>query len=368
MGNRLDIAFFGSSIVSAFWNGAATYYRGIIKELASRGHRVSFFEPQAFDRQEHKDFANIDYVKSIVYNADNDGVKSVIKQAGSYDVIIKASGVGVYDSFLEQELLGYQAKQKTIIFWDVDAPATLDRIEKDPKDKFRELIGMYDVVLTYGGGQKVVATYKKFGAKNCYPVYNALDPDTHFPVPSDARFEATLGFIANRLPDREERVREFFFKPASILQKKLFILGGNGWESNTEKLVNVRKTGHIYTHEHNSFNCSVLAVLNVNRNSMASYGYSPPTRIFEAAGAGACIITDKWDGIEMFLEPGRECLVAENGDQVVEYLNGLTFTDAKKIGKAARIRVLREHTYKKRAQLVENVLLGSKKINMEVTL
>lgn len=365
MNDGMNIAFFGSSIVSAYWNGAATYYRGIIKELAANGHKVSFYEPEAYNRQEHKDFVNIDFVKSVIYKADNDDVERVIKQASDADIIIKASGVGVYDSFLEQKLLNYQTTNKAILFWDVDAPATLDRIENDQLDQFRNLIKMYDAILTYGGGQNVIDTYKKYGAIKCFPVYNALDPETHFPVPSDPRFEGTLGFLGNRLPDREERVKEYFFKPALKLKDKLFLLGGNGWETDTEKMVNVRKTGHVYTHEHNSFNCSVLAVLNVNRNSMASCGFSPPTRIFEAAGAGACIITDKWKGVETFLEPGRECLVAENGDEVAQYLKDLTLTDARQIGKAARERVLSEHTYRHRAQLVEKVLENCKETNRE---
>lgn len=367
MKNGMGIAFFGSSIVSAFWNGAATYYRGIIKELASNGHRVRFFEPDAYNRQNHKDFENMEYVESVVYNSDDEGINAAIKQASDADIIIKASGVGVYDSFLEQRLLELKTKDKAIIFWDVDAPATLDRIEKNPQDHFRCLIGMYDAIMTYGGGENVINAYKKYGARECCPVYNALDPDTHFPVISDSRFEGTLGFLGNRLPDREERVKEFFFKPALKMPENLFLLGGSGWENNTDDFVNVRKTGHVYTHEHNSFNSSVLAVLNINRNSMASYGYSPPTRIFEAAGAGACIITDKWNGIGMFLEPDCECLIAENGDEVAQYLKELTFSEAKRIGKAARERILSEHTYKHRAQLVENVLKNCKQINREVT-
>ena len=72
-----------------------------------------------------------------------------------------------------------------------------------------------------------------------------------------------------------------------------------------------RYIGHLYTADHNAFNASALAVLNVSRDSMAAYGYSPATRVFEAAGAGACIITDAWEGIAMFFEPGREILVGE---------------------------------------------------------
>ncbi|HEX2956278.1 MAG TPA: glycosyltransferase, partial [Chitinispirillaceae bacterium] len=206
----------------------------------------------------------------------------------------------------------------------------------------------------------------KFGARNCIPVYNALDPKSHFQVQSDCRFEGTLGFLGNRLPDREKRVYEFFYKPASLLQHKLFILGGNGWQTDTAGFPNVRCLGHVYTYDHNAFNSSTLAVLNVNRQSMATCGFSPPTRIFEAAGAAACIITDQWEGIEMFLEPQTQCLVAKSGDDVAQILNSLTLSKARQIGIAAQERIISEHTYSKRAETVEMVLMGCKN-HQEVT-
>jgi spore maturation protein CgeB len=89
---------------------------------------------------------------------------------------------------------------------------------------------------------------------------------------------------------------------------------------------------------------------------MAANGWSPPTRLFEAAGAGACVITDAWEGIDEFLEPEREVLVAHGGDEVVELLQGLTPQRARTIGRAARERLLAEHTYDRRAELVERVL------------
>ena len=143
--------------------------------------------------------------------------------------------------------------------------------------------------------------------KSCVPIYNRLDPATHHPVSPEPRFACDLGLIANRLPDRERRIEEFFFATAADLPNSSFILGGNGW-SDKPMPSNVSYIGHVYTREHNAFNCSARAVLNVSRDSMASYGYSPATRVFEAAGAGACIITDAWEGITEFFEPGREIL------------------------------------------------------------
>lgn len=351
----MNIAFFGSSLVSAYWNGAATYYRGIIRALAELGHSVTFYEPDAYERQAHRDLEPPPWARVVVYPATEDGVSRELERARQADVIVKASGIGVFDELLERAAVELRAPGKIVVFWDVDAPATLDRVNADPADPFRELIPRYDLVLTYGGGPPVVAGYKALGARQCVPVYNALDPATHHRAGRDARFECHLAFAGNRLPDREARVEEFFLRAAALLPDRRFLLAGNGWD---DKPVppNVRRIGHLYTRDHNAFNSTALAVLNVNRDSMARYGYSPPTRIFEAAGAAACIITDAWTGLDLFLEPGREALAARDGAEVAEHMAALTPERAWEIGEAAMRRVLAEHTYRQRAAEVERLL------------
>ncbi|MBN1600509.1 MAG: glycosyltransferase [Chitinispirillaceae bacterium] len=352
---KLRFAFFGSSILSAYWNGAATYYRGLIRALNKRGHSVTFFEPDAFDRQKHKDLEDTSFVNAEVYPSTQKGVHSSLKRALEYDIIIKASGVGVFDELLESWMPGLKNSNRKVLFWDVDAPATLDRMKSDANDYFRKLVPEYDYIFTYGGGDPVKKSYLEFGAKKCCPVYNALDPQTHYSVKPNERFYGDLGFLGNRMPDREDRVEEFFWKVAKNLTNKQFLLGGSGW-NNVNSIDNVKVLGHVYTHEHNMFNSSVSTVLNINRSSMASYGYSPPTRIFEAAGAAACIITDEWQGIESFLEPDRECLVARSGEDVSRHIKSMDKEYARAIGRRAQSRVLHEHTYSHRAREVEQIL------------
>ena len=352
----LDIAFFGSSLVSAYWNGAATYYRGIVRALHRRGHRVSFFEPDAYGRQHHRDIPDPEWARVVIYPGDSEeAALRAVESARGADLIIKASGVGVFDEVLERAVLELQRADTLVVFWDVDAPATLDRMERNPSDPFRALVPRYDLVLTYGGGDPVIQAYRQFGARQCVPIYNALDPSTHYPVPPESRFAGHLGFLGNRLPDREARVEEFFLFAAAALPAKHFLLGGSGW-GDKPLPQNVSYVGHVYTRDHNAFNCTPMAVLNVNRESMARYGFSPPTRVFEAAGAGACLITDAWEGIELFLEPGREVLVASNGEAVAESVASLDPDRAAQIGWAARDRILAEHTYDHRVVQVEALL------------
>jgi spore maturation protein CgeB len=355
MSKGMKIAFFGSSLTSAYWNGAATYYRGLIRALHGRGHRVTFHEPDAFDRLQHRDIDPPFWAEVNVYANTERGMIGALATAREADLIIKASGVGVFDEELERHVLELKRSWNLVAFWDVDAPATLDRLSSDPRDHFHELVPRYDVILTYGGGDPVSSAYLARGARLCVPVYNALDPLTHHPAAPDHRFSGDLGFLGNRLPDREARVEEFFLRAATMLPDRVFVLGGSGWESRSLP-ENVRHVGHVYTRDHNAFNCTPRAVLNVNRTSMASYGFSPATRVFEAAGAGACLITDAWEGIELFLEPGKEVLVASNGSEVATCINDLSDQRAKIIGAAARARILAEHTYEHRATQVLEVI------------
>jgi spore maturation protein CgeB len=349
----VKIAFYGSSLLSSYWNGAATYYRGILKALHSHDHEITFYEPDAFDRQQHRDIDPPSYAKVVVYPATIDAVKDVLDAGSDADVVVKANGVGVFDTELLMGILRHRSAIR--IFWDVDAAATLDEMRHDADHPLHCALLDLDMVLTYGGGPPVVNAYEGFGARRCIPVYNALDPETHHPAPRDERFAADLALLANRLPDREARIEEFFLKPAATLPDRKFLLGGNGWETK-DMPANVRHLGHVGTADHNAFNCTPSAVLNVARDSMANIGFSPATRVFEAAGAAACLITDAWEGIEQFLKPDEEVLVARDGQDVAEHLAALTPERAREIGQAALRRVLAGHTYALRGKEVDAIL------------
>jgi spore maturation protein CgeB len=350
----MNIFVFGSSLTSTYWNGAATYYRGIYKNLHRLGHKITFAEPAIYDRQNHKDGADINYADVRVYESPRD-IPRLLKQARRADVIIKHSGVGADDALLEECVLDCRSQKNRILFWDVDAPATLSRLECHVADPFRQLIPEYDAIFTYGGGPPVIAHYERFGSQLCLPIYNGLDPETHYPVAPDPTLSCDLAFVGHRLPDREIRVEEFLLQAAQLAPEMSFVLGGEGWGNKTLP-TNVRWIGHVGSERHNVVNCSARMVLNVNRDSMAKVGFSPPTRVFEAAGAGACLITDAWEGVDEFFAPNSEILIATSAWDVVDHLRRFDQKQAAAMGHAMMNRALRQHTYESRAKQVHTAL------------
>lgn len=346
----MNIFVLGSSILSSYWNGAATYYRGIYKYLAQCGHHITFAEPDAYNRQAHRDSGDFSYVESLVYQPTS-GVDDVLRRARKADVVIKHSGIGVDDQTLEERVLELQPGA-VVIFWDVDAPATIQRLHAHTGDSFRPLVPRYDAIFTYGGGPGIRDEYLRFGARSYTSIYNGLDPDTHHPVTADPALACDVAFIGNRLPDREARVEQLFLRAAELSPQRRFILGGEGW-GDKPLPANVRWIGHVPTGDHNRVNCSATMVMNINRCSMADFGFSPPTRVFEVAGAGTCLLCDDWPGIDECFEPGKEIVVIRSAEDVVSALEHYDMEARRAIGDAFHRRALRDHTYAQRARQAE---------------
>jgi spore maturation protein CgeB len=353
----VKIFVFGASILTSYWNGAATYYRGIYKYLARRGHQITFASPDAFERKQHHDEGDFSYVNAVVYQPTLH-IDAMLELASGTDVVVKHSGLGVDDDILERRVLELQS-HAPVIFWDVDAPATLGRIQANKRDPFHAAIPCYDAILTYGGGPKARKGYLDAGARAYYSIYNGLDPETHYPVSPDPLWACDVAFLGNRLPDREARVEELFLGAARLAPDKKFLLGGEGW-ADKPMPSNVRWIGHVSTDDHNRLNCSAAMVMNINRKSMADLGFSPPTRVFEVSGAGTCMLCDDWPGIDDCFEPDKEILVIRTAEDVVEALQQHDPETRRRIGDAFHARALRDHTYKQRALQAEHAFLDCK--------
>lgn len=352
----VHFAFFASSLVSSHWNEAATYYRGIAFALAARGHKITFYEPDAYERQRHRDIADPPWADVVVYSGHDSAaaMQCLERAAKTADVLVKASGIGVYDRLLEEAVPSIARSRQTTIFWDVDAPATFERMRIDANDPFHADLPRYDMVLTRGGGERVVLGYESLGAHACIPVFDALDPAMHFPVGPDPRFAAKLGLLGR--PDRAGRIEQFFVKAAARLPDADFLLAGSGWHDKPMPR-NVRAIGGVTAADRNAFNVTPRAVLELTSDGRTTGCVAPGARVFEVAGAAGCLITDRCEGIETFLEPGREVLVADDGEHLASIVSSLSEERARIIGANARRRILAQHTYADRALQIESILL-----------
>lgn len=353
----MRLVLFGSSLVSSYWNGAATYYRGISKAMHARGHAVVFVEPAIYDRQAYRDLVEDPPYAEIRVCRDWPELARELGRTDGADLVAKCSGVGGWDLELARGVVEARRPGTLAAFWDVDAPQTLGAAFDEPagQGRFRDLVPRFDLILLYGGGPPVQRAYGALGARASHLIYNAVDPDDYYPIAALPERACDLLFMGNRMPDREERVRSLFFRAAELAPELSFILGGNGW-GGCAMPSNVRWIGHVPTAEHRGWNCSARMVLNINRAAMADYGFSPPTRVFEATGCACCLVVDSWAGIEQFYEPGEEILVARSAEDIVGYLRSIRGADVRSIGAAARRRALRDHTYTQRAAVLERVL------------
>jgi spore maturation protein CgeB len=184
-----------------------------------------------------------------------------------------------------------------------------------------------------------------------------VDPLVHQPVPADARFTCSLGYMGTYAADRQPRLEELFIETARARPDERFVLAGPQYpEMNLPP--NVHHENHLYPRDHAAFYSSSGATLNLTRDAMRRYGWSPASRLFEAAACGACIVSDTWPGLESVLEPGREVLLAHTQADVAAHLS-LSPARRRAIGDAARERVLREHTFANRAAQLDAAISRS---------
>lgn len=352
----MEIAVFGASLSLDPGGAAAAYWKGILGALADRGHRATYFEPDS-GRREHETSGNGSFAVARYSTDGEDGVWRAVEAARQADLIVKVSHVGRFDELLGYAVLLGRGASSRVAFWDLDVPLTTERLRDSPTDPLAALIGRFDFVFACGGGDRVAADYRELGARRYAAIVAAIDPKTCRPTNRDPRFVSDVAFGGNRRPERERRMDEFFFGAAGLLSRHRFLLAGSGWETRAVP-ANVCSIGQLVPADRNAFNCSARAVLDVSGEARAQTGFCPSTRLFEAAGAGACVITDGWEGVDRFFEPGREVLIARDGREVAALVRDLDARTAREVGAAARARVLAEHTYEHRAAELERIVCG----------
>ena len=360
----MKLIVFGLTVSSSWGNGHATLWRGLIRALSQRGCRVVFFERDAPFYAGHRDLAELQGGRLVLY----EDWASVADQAAAEVADADVAMVTSYcpDGRAANALVCAEAALS--VFYDMDTPVTLARHSAGETVHYLPLDGLggFDLVLSYTGGRALELLRTRLGARRARPLYGHVDPERHRPARPEARFEAALSYLGTYAADRQPALERLFIEVARARPDLRFLIGGAGYPEAFPWSQNIWFARHVAPAEHPAFFCSSPLTLNVTRRDMASFGWCPSGRLFEAAACGAAVISDRWEGLDAFFEPGREILVADDAEDV---LAALSRHDIPQIAEAARRRTLAEHTSEHRAgellRMLDEAASGSAPLRLD---
>lgn len=341
----MKIVIFGLSITSAWGNGHATTFRALTRALSKRGHRIVFFERDEEWYASNRDLPEPDFCEVRIYRRWEDALPAARRDLKSADVAM----VGSYFPDATQAIREVLDCKAVKTFYDIDTPITLAQLRDGGSDYLpREVIPDFDLYFSFTGGPALQELEDRFGARCAVPLYCSFDPEQYHFAPV-AEYACDFSYMGTYAADRQQKIEALFCAPARKLPGRTFILAGAQYPKEIRWPDNVRRIIHLNPRWHASFYSSSLLTLNVTRREMVMAGYSPSVRLFEAAACGATIVSDSWEGLDTFLQPGREILLPSSADDVVNYLAEMDRNELRRIGRNAQERVLAEHTSHRRA-------------------
>lgn len=346
----MKFVIIGLSVTSSWGNGHATTYRALLKELKKLGHDILFLEKDVPWYSGHRDMPNPEFCKLGLYKSNEELKTDYKKEVAEADVVIVGSYV---QQGVEVGNWAVDTAKGITAFYDIDTPVTLAKLKrKDYEYLDPELIGRYDMYLSFSGGPILKFLEEEYASPMARALYCSVDPDLYYPEDKSEKWQ--MGYLGTYSTDRQPTVNELLNKPAEDFPDKDFVVAGPQYPKDFNWSQNVQRIEHLPPAEHREFYNSQRFTLNVTREDMIKAGYSPSVRLFEAAACGVPIISDYWDGIESIFEPGKEILIAKSSQEVSDYFNDLSKEEAKALGERARQKVLKSHTAKARARELEN--------------
>jgi spore maturation protein CgeB len=345
----LDIVILGLSITSSWGNGHATTYRGLVRELAARGHRVLFLERDVPWYADNRDLPRPEYCRTALYQRVSTLKTRHTAAVRDADLVIVGSyvpeGVDVGE-WVTRTARGVTA------FYDIDTPVTLAKLARgDAEYLTPELIARYDMYLSFTGGPTLERIEKTYGSPAARALYCSVDPTLYYPESRELEWD--LGYMGTYSDDRQPTLNRLLVAPARRWARGRFIVAGPQYPKTIAWPANVTREEHLAPRDHRGFYNAQRFTLNVTRADMIAAGYSPSVRLFEAAACGTPIISDDWPGLDEIFEPEREILIARTPRDVLRWLREMSDAERRAIGERARRRVLREHTAARRAGELE---------------
>jgi spore maturation protein CgeB len=350
----LKIVIFGLTISSSWGNGHATLWRGLCRALIRRGHRIVFYERDVPYYASARDLTDLPGMELALY-ADFAEVRArAQRDADEADAAFVTS---YCPDGIEASEVTLASRASIKVFYDLDTPVTLAALDAGRELSYIGAGGLadFDLVLSYTGGRALDELEQRLGARRVEVLFGHVDPDLHRPVPPLAQYRSELSYLGTYAADRQQALEELFFKPAAQHPDRAFLLGGSMFPETVRWPANVRHLAHVPPPDHPAFFCSSRLTLNVTRSAMAEMGYCPSGRLFEAAACGVPLLSDYWEGLELFYTPGTELLVGRTQSDTIDALN-LSDRELARIAEAARDRTLTRHTASTRALELERML------------
>jgi spore maturation protein CgeB len=349
---QLDVVVLGLSLSSSWGNGHATTYRSLLRAFAERGHRVLFLEREMPWYRTHRDLAHAGFCDLRLY-PDVDALEAYREPVHVADAVI----VGSYVPDGVEVARWVQATARGAkVFYDIDTPVTLAKLARNDHEYLSPaVIPGFDLYLSFTGGPTLDRLVRHYGARSARALYCSVDADRYRPGTAEPSYD--FGYLGTYSEDRQPTLERLLIEPARRLPDRRFIVAGPLYPDTIAWPHNVERVDHVAPVDHPAFYGSCRFTLNVTRADMIKAGYSPSVRLFEAAACATPIISDDWDGLESLLARGEEILIATRADDVVRLLTTFPEAERRRVGSAARAKVLAAHTARHRAQELERHLL-----------
>ena len=348
----LRIVILGLSITSSWGNGHATTFRGLVRELAARGHDVLFLERDVRWYASNRDLPHPPYGRTELYGSLADLEERFTSEVREADAVIVGSyvpeGVAV-GQWVQRTARGIKA------FYDIDTPVTLAKLAQGRCDYLiPALIPGYDLYLSFAGGPALTRLEQEYGSPRARPFYCSVDPALY--APEDTEPEWDLGYMGTYSDDRQPPLDSLLVEPARQWTEGRFVVAGPQYPDTLVWPPNVARIEHLPPAAHRTFYNKQRWTLNITRADMVAVGYSPSVRLFEAAACGVPILSDYWEGLEAFFALGAEIVVTRSAGETLRALRETSVAARHEIGGRARARVLAAHTAAHRAAELEEYL------------
>jgi spore maturation protein CgeB len=349
-----SFVFLGLSITSSWGNGHATTYRGLIKELAAKGHQVTFLERDVPWYAQNREFTTLPFCRVHLY-------QSLEQLKDEFEDIVRQADAVLIGSYVPDGIaVARWAKgvaSNLLVFYDIDTPVTLAALANHACTYLsNDLVAKYDLYLSFTGGPTLQFIENRMGSPCARPLYCSVDPAVYFPQPMAEKW--AVAYLGTYAPDRQHTLEEILLNAARCSPEEQFAVAGPQYPDTIAWPSNVRHIEHLPASGHRAFYNSQRFALNVTRRDMIRAGYSPSVRLFEAAACGIPILTDEWTGLHSFFKPRSEIIPVRRTDDVLRALR-ISKDQCREIAERARKRVLRFHTAAVRAGELEAYIIES---------